>query len=136
MSSVLKPTIHRFQPGPSAVIVDVFKIHNDLKELDRVNRRRSLDIISVRSLIQPLPNGELASEEDVSLLFAALGVKGTNVTSPGATVIGVNGKYWVVPDSVTMAMTNLLVKLAPIVVKIENVAGGVARGLGKPVKLV
>ena len=70
-----------------------------------------------------------------SVADAVAGVKGTNVTEPGATVVGVNGKYLVVPDSMIIVITNLLVKLLPIVVNIENVAGAVAGEVGKPVKL-
>ena len=63
------------------------------------------------------------------------GVNGTRVTEPGAKVDGVSGKYLVDPDSVIIVIANLLVKLVPIVVKIEKVAGGGTKEVGKPVKL-
>lgn len=78
--------------------------------------------------------GSPSAEEVGDVRDALVGVKGISVTDPGATVVGVNGKYLVVPDSVIIVIANLLVKLVPIVVKIENVAGGVAGEVGKPVK--
>ena len=75
--------------------------------------------------------GSPSAEEVEAVVDSDAGVKGTTITEPGATVVGVNGKYLVVPDSVIIVIGNLLVKLVPIVVKIENMDGiG-----GKPVKL-
>ena len=77
-----------------------------------------------------------SSAQEVGVVWDALaGVHGTSVTEPGAKVDGVNGKYLVDPDSVMIVIANLLVKLVPIVVKIEKVAGGGTKEVGKPVKL-
>lgn len=92
---------------------------------------------STFTVLQHLPSPDLLSQGMGPALtldvWPDVGVKGTKVTFPCASVEGVNGSHLVVPDSVTSDSTNLLVKLGPMVVKNVTVIEGVI--IGSPVNL-